>query len=513
MTESTLHRGSRFAVLVRNAGWNLLRGLASSGVSVVLPVALAAILGVSEYRAWALVFGLAAFVGYLDLGIPTSVQALVARAHAVGSQQGMARAGTVGILVVAVLCAITVAIAVVVALFLGLLFPAVPGTLRDATGVALVAITVGQTSNLLGNVAAAYFAGQQRAKVSALVLTPARLVALGLALLAAFTGGGLEVIAMGFAGPLVLGALVMLALVAAEAAGRLSADFSRVLWREAGSLISYSGPLMLWSFCVLFTSGAGVVVVGRLDYANVAVYSFGTVIASALIGFQSAVSGPLLPEFAARWVSKQYAALAEMLSAATALNGAALFGLAGVVTAMLPVLLSGFLAVQESGTSWLIVTVVVIGNVVHLLGGPLSIAFIASGRHARILFPPLIEALLSVGLSIVLGIVLGALGVAVAELVAALIGLMLGFSWSIRRAGLPAVSGRTLAKTGLLRPLAAFSPFVLACLAQVLLPGSWVGITLGAGFFAIGVVAVLGFGLPRSTAKGLIARLRSRAEA
>lgn len=502
--------GSRFGVLARNAGWNLLRGFASSGVSVVLPVALAAILAVSEYRAWALVFGLAAFIGYLDLGIPTSVQALVARAHATGSSQGKARAGAVGILLVAVLSAVTVATAIVIAAFLGALFPAVPTSLRETTGFALVAIAVGQTSNLLGNVAAAYFAGQQRAKVSALVLTPARLVALGSALVVALSGLGLDLIALSFAGPLVIGAVVMLVLVAIEVHGKLASGFLKALWRETVSLIAYSGPLMLWSFCVLITSGAGVVVVGRLDYANVAVYSFGTVIASALIGFQSAVSGPLLPEFAARWVSKQYAALAEMLSTATALNGAALFGLAGVVTALLPVLLSGYLAVHESGNSWLIVTLVVVGNVIHLLGGPLSIAFIASGRHARIVMPPVVEALLSVGLSVALGITLGALGVAVAELCAALVGLMLGFTWSLRRSGLPAVSGKRLISAGLLRPFFAFTPFVLACLFQVALPGEWVGIVLAVVLFVVGAVAVLRYGLPRTTVSVLVSRLRSR---
>lgn len=498
MPEGTRHDAippSRLGLVAKNATANLIRAVSTSAVTVLLPLILVVVLAPGQYAVWALIFSLGAFVTYLDLGIPTTVQAMVGRALARENVAEARRVALSGLILVGVLGSICLLAAVVGGLFLTTLFPAVTAAQGEEARVALPIIVAGQASVLLSNVAAGFFAGHQRSHIPTIILTPARfLVLLGAVVGAHFSS--LVATAVGYALPAIVATVVLILLVLRSPGEKPSQPYTLASFIE---VIRYSGPLAIWGFCMLVTNGVGIALVARFDFGAVVIYSICAAFVALLAGAQSAVTAPWLPEFSRTYAQRGSAPLSSSVLSLSVLNSSFMFvSVAGMVSLSiwaLPLLTGP----EESGRArdlWIFVAIMV-SNAIHLAGTPISLAFIATKTHSRIILPPVIEAVVSLVASVGLAIPLGALGVVLGSLIASCVGIVLCFSWSIRLSGEIRIPTRVLLTRCVVYPVVSVVPAVAVALGALVFSGSerhevWVNVvTAVAAAIAIAVGAIV----------------------
>ena len=160
---------------------------------------------------------------------------------------------------------------------------------------------------------------------------------------------------------------------------------------RAWPLLRYSGPLIYWNICVLIVNGSGLIVVGLFDYNAVAVYSIASMFVAAVIGIGNAVTTPLLAELSRRVSSRGLADISNLIQTATRLNTVFVLGLATVALVAMPTFLriSGMTRGTDVGIP--LATLIIVASSIRLVGTPVTMAFIATGTHRKVLIPPMVE--------------------------------------------------------------------------------------------------------------------------
>lgn len=434
---------SRAGLVARNGVANVIRAVAASAVGVFLPIVLLGVLSHSSYPAWALIFSIANYVTFFDVGMPASVQSLVARAHASGHAGAVRRAAISGMTVSAIVVASFVVIAGLISLSLGVISPDMAPGVRAHAAPALLIMTVGQGASLLSNTAAAYFAGLQRSAIPALVIAPARLCCFLSCVVVAYVSQSLELTAIGFAAPNIVALTILAWMIlwetrgaAHESAGR---DYSVV------GLLRYAGPLILWGLTYLAATGLGVAIVAHFAYRDLVPFTLAQVIYTGIYGLIIAIGTSLLPEFARAGVQTPEL-LAQKVILSTRIHSALLYSIAAAAVAAVPLFL--YLAAGpaiEHALAWGTAIALVWAASIHMSTYPLSLAFVATARHHRLILAPVMQGVSTVVLSLALAPLLGGLGVAIGTATGACVGLTLTCYWSVRRAGLGGLQGRTVA--------------------------------------------------------------------
>jgi O-antigen/teichoic acid export membrane protein len=480
---------NRVVLLAKNAGHNLVRALSSSLVSVLLPLVLLALLPHQIYAAWALVFSLAAYVLYLDLGVPTSVQAIVGRSDGSTDQRGAISAAASGLKVVSALIVVCLIVAGIGAMSLDVLFPSMSKWILSQAGWALVIITVGALSNLLANTGAAYFAGQQRSHIPTAVIAPSRVISMAAAVSTSAITDNLVPIAIGYTVPLLVGAAVLLLRFADESRRVVDRSAKSVLETPVGIryLLGYSGPLILWNLSMLLVTGIGLAIVARVDYSAVVAYSFATILVAAITGVDSAFMAPVLPELGRSYSLNGMRRVAELVTKISALNSAFVVTAVAGLILLAPVLVT-LLAptASENLPQTLAIIVLLLSSVaVRLSMSPMSLAFIATKKHHKVIAPPLIEALSTAVLSVAFGSQFGAIGVALGAFAGAVVGVVLTLTWSLHLASFDDVSSRQLCVGAVFRPAVVLLSAVLCAFIalQAGAPGTlsgWLTLLVGA---------------------------------
>ena len=460
----------RATILARNSLANLVRATSSSATNILLPVLLVVTLAPAAYASWALVWTLGTFVAYFDLGVPTTVQAIVGSHSEDGHSRSAVRAVRSGLLITSVVAALAISAAAVMGMSIGAVFPAMPIEYRWSAVLALALIVLGQASTLVSNVASSYFAGNQRSYVPAFVLTPTRYVAMAAAWIAAWISQSLFVAALAYAVPLVVGGLVLLWLFTREVRVETApvddvTDWGRASNYSVTGLLRHSGPLIIWSLCMLVITGAGLVIVGRLDFASVATYSIAAVVVGALAGLESASSAPFLPELARIHTKHGATEVSRLVLRFTSINSLLLFAATAAVMTFGPFLFSllGRGARIDESLGLICLALLMLGSAIHLSGTPLSLAFIASRTHTRVVAQPVLQAIMTLLLSLVGGLSYGAAGVAAGVFLGGCLGICLTVFWSSRAAGVANDEPFHLLAVAALKPVACLIP-VIACL-------------------------------------------------
>ncbi|WAH95909.1 hypothetical protein [Arthrobacter sp. MMS18-M83] len=214
----------RVATLASNSGANVLRSVASSLLTVALPFLLARLLSAQAYSAWVLLFGMAAYVIYFDLGLQPVVQSMVARF--VGTNDRESTRDVVGaalrLMGLVVICCLPVAC--IVSAAIKSFFPGLPDGVLVDFQIAFVVTVCGQLAILISNVVMAYHAGKQQLVKPSFLVGASRLGALlGAAAAAAFTNN-LTVTSIALTLPLLIGLGIL-------------------IWRLRGNLAEYRGSL------------------------------------------------------------------------------------------------------------------------------------------------------------------------------------------------------------------------------------------------------------------------------
>lgn len=483
---------------------NLARGVSASGLNVILPVLLLALLSPAAYAAWALVFALGAVVTYLDLGIPVTVQAMAGRSG--GNRRVLRSAAQSGLLITGLISLVALAGSVLIASTLPVLFPDIEPAQSSAAQVALVFVVLGQCGSLLLNTVTSVFTGVHESHVPALVAVPARLLSLALAVVAAIGGAPICWIAAGFAAPLAGAALVLSLLMLRRTSATRSADADGPPSIRPVDVVRQSGSLAVWNIAMLIVAGLGTILVGRLDYANVPLYSFALVFVAALTGLEGAFAAPMLSELGKLWAQGKTADFRRFLTNSVRANSAVLFCAAsgaillGVMVA--PSLVDG----MGNGDTrpLLVIGLLMTGAAVRQSFTPYSFALVASQRHTRIVFPPLLEAGVNLTLSLVLGTLWGAVGVAAGYAIGSLYGVLNFIFWSLRRSGLVADNPYRITLQSVVTPVTILLPALAGATVISLLqlgPLLMLGVALLAGACSLGIAWWVGL-------RGILVRRR-----
>lgn len=495
--------------LLNNSLANAIRVGSTSLVSLVLPITLAALLTPTDYSHWALVFGLAAITQYFDFGIPTAVQALVARAVGGRDQSLVRHVLRSGIAWSSALCGVLLLASFVAALLLPEIFPSTTGGLP--TEAALVLLVVGNCASLVGNTGAAFFLGLHQAVRAAAYLVPARMVALVLPVLAVFAHQQIAVIAACFSAPLVIATILVNSSGLREAASRAGgAAAGRVL---DPAILRFTGSLVVWSACMVLLGGVGVVTVGHFDFRGVPLFTIAAALATAIAGVQSALIAPVLSELGRSFSRGDTRGSAHLVDLATRFNAAVLsVTLLGVLFAF-PLLREALLRHQALGLAQeaLVVLAGVCGATsLRLTMTPMTYGFIASNTHRRILAQPLIEAVATVVLVVVLGATAGVAGAAAGLLIGAVIGVALALGWSRRASGAIGLPVQRLIYGGLLRPIIVISPGILGVAIRDLQPtssGGWLVSSVG---LAVSLTLIALFVVPKTVWRRFVGAVRAK---
>jgi O-antigen/teichoic acid export membrane protein len=470
MTEVAKPRAGRASILLLNSLANILRAFSGSLTTILLPVFLVFLLPKSDYTVWALVYGMASYVMYLDLGLQASIQATVAHRHGAGDVRAAKKIAASGLKIVAAVCAFSILGSILVAWQLPSIFPQIPNDLLDQARVALLVLVGGQLCGLATNVASAYFAGLQRSLEPAVIATIARFASLGAVILCVPFSQNLGVLAAAFSLPIAAG---LVAIVWRFSAERPQNETSITAVMEASAfdnrpwpLLVYSGPLMLWNICVLVVNGAGIVIVGLFAYESVAAFSIASMFAAAVVGVGNALTTPLLAEFSRVSTSKGgLEELRVLLRNAVRINSVIILGLAGGVLLLAPVFLELSGLAMTGVDEFVLVGCVVLAASLRLLMAPVTMVFIATGTHRRIVLPPVVEALLTLTITTVLASVYGAVGAGLGAFVGALIGVTLTLTWSLKSSGIALGGMSGILRNGLLVPVLCWIPSWAASLA------------------------------------------------
>lgn len=216
---------------------------------------------------------------------------------------------------------------------------------------------------------------------------------------------------------------------------------------------------------MLVITGAGLVIVGRLDFASVATYSIAAVVVGALAGLESASSAPFLPELARIHTKHGATEVSRLVLRFTSINSLLLFAATAAVMTFGPFLFSllGRGARIDESLGLICLALLMLGSAIHLSGTPLSLAFIASRTHTRVVAQPVLQAIMTLLLSLVGGLSYGAAGVAAGVFLGGCIGICLTVFWSSRAAGVANDEPFHLLAVAALKPVACLIP-VIACL-------------------------------------------------
>lgn len=499
----------RVGVLARNSFANLIRVASTSLVALLVPVVLVATLRPDLYAVWALLFGLAGFVLYLDFGLPASVQTLVSRDSASGSPAAARAHGVSGMAWSAAIGAVMLAALAVAAANADVLFPALGGVDRMRVVAVVLLLGVGNVATFVGNTAASYFAGLQRSAIAAATLVPGRVASLLIAVPVAAVTQDLVLVAASYALPLSAGGIAMVVQVLrAPRDGRPSS-------RDRLLVLRFSGPLAMWSVYMLCISGVGILVVGRVDFRAVAVFSLGAAFASALTAVVTALVSPVLSELGRSHAAQDRARFTGLVLTGTRVDGALVaMGVVGIEAAYL--VAAPFLSRSQGvpvDEASLIIAFAVLASGLRLTVTPLTFSFVAAGAHRKLLLPPLCEAVLTLAATIGLGVAFGGAGVAAGMLVGAIGGVTLALVWSHRVTGVVDASAPRLAVAAVGRPLVAVLPAQVAFAALAPVAAAiGAAVSVPAGVVLLLVTAALAWRvcLPADVRVAIVDRVRHR---
>lgn len=476
--------------LASNAIANLIRGLSSYLLTYGLPLTLALILPASKFGVWALIFSIASYALYLDVGIVNAVMSLISResgrkASAFFQYSIVAAASRT----MALISVLTIMAAVPIGVYFRVIFPSVAGDVAHV-GLAVVFLAAGQVMLVSSNVYVGYFNGRLQAGKAVKPVVVARFSSLALVLSAAVGTADLALMAAAFASA-ALGQLLALRSLYLGECGDTNVDHSHI--RDAANrLWPTAWPLAVWSGSMLFVVGLDLTLVGRLDPSGLSTYSYAIVLAGAVTGVVSAIQGPLLPLFAARVISDS-ARLAHLFHATFAMNAVAVVS---IITLGSPLAVLAVMRLARDDSIYVLATAgcLFVAACLRLMAQPYALLMLATASQRRGIPSALVEAAVNFVFSIVLGMAWGAPGVALGTLIGSVVGLVITAYIGERiilRSNLRRCAAMLLQRS--LGALLIASPMLisLGILTSGKFPIGWVYVLFATGWVVSATVALL----------------------
>lgn len=405
---------------------NLIGGLATAGVNVLLPAIVVKHLSTEAFSVWNLALQMLVYVNLLGLGLQTAVAR--AMAHAVDNDAGsghspemilrsarsLARwASLLGILVVFGLVAAY-----------PLLFPGLSPALVPDFRWTLLLFGFAAVLQILAQVDMGLFQGLHRNRVFVGVQTLVRLTTVLAVWCGAVAGASLVGLALLMASTSAL-LWPFMAWVArrtvpwARTAAALRPDSA--CRRE---LLQYCGTLSVWSVSMMLVNSTGIVIVARLDLLMAGPYAVATTAAAVLVGLLNAALSPLMTTGAGLYANAATRSkLPALLTRATTGTAIALNGLFLFLLCTHDFVLTHWVGASFVKTAGPLMIILVGAHCLRNIAAPYSLMLLASGLQRRALVSAVLESVANLVASALLGVAFGAIGVALGTLVGAIVGV------------------------------------------------------------------------------------------
>jgi len=450
---------------------NLIGGLATAGVNVLLPAVVAHHLNAQSFAVWNLALQVVVYVNLLSLGLQTATARAVAHAGdggAEGARQLPVIAHAARSITYWASGAALVLVAVLVLAY-PWLFPGVSPALMIDFRVTLALFGLAAAFQILAQPDMGVFQGLHRNIVYVGVQMVVRLLTVVVVWLGVRAQQPMVVLAalMASATALLWPAMRTAVARAVPWARDIGvAVLDRKLRRE---LLHYCGTLSVWSISMLLVNSVGIVIVGRLDFVMAGPYAIAMTAASVLVGLLSAALSPLMTSAAALHASDATRQrLPQLLQRSTLGVAVGLNLLVAAVTALHPQILRWWVGESFVATTGPILVVLVCAHCLRNIGAPYSLMLLATGLHKRALVSAVLEGAANLFASVVFGAMWGAIGVACGTLVGGIVGVM--GTLLLNTGQTPELTPRPLAFSfrGIVLPLLLFMPLHLYLLQALI---------------------------------------------
>ena len=474
--------------LARNAIWNIVGGMSMAIVSVALPPFLARLLDRNAFGAWALALQVAGYVNLLNFGMQVIVGRLVAHADALGDHARRDRVVATSFVTLAVAGLVGVIMLGAMTLRLDLIVPKAPTALRPQLGLAIILIAVSYAVQLPSSVFGAVFIGLRRNDMYAAGLIATRGLTFVAVLAIAFLTRNLVIMALAWLGASLGGAVVKAFLWwRYSPRPRLALSDFRLatLWDLGRDGLAFT----VWNLAMLMVSGLQLLIVARVDFANVGTFAVASSIAVFVAGIMEAICSTLVPHVSHLMgkgdTNEVRKSLHTVTAASVLLSTMMSIGLISIADPVMAVWMGKLANRQDAIILALLVTAQAVRNAMMAY----VMVSVALGLQRRMLWTPILEGLAAMACSIWLGYQYGAAGVALGISIGALVGVVLVALQNVMRIAVPDFTIFDYLAQDVLRPLLGF---VLTLAVFVYLHNSGhIGAEYSAAILAIGVTVTL----------------------
>lgn len=415
-----------------NALFNLMGGVSTGLMVLVLPYLLNRILTQTEYAIWALGFQAAIYIPMFGLGIHQLLNRSIANSLAQGADIAFRRNIAAGFWIITILSCIGLLFVWISSFFVSKLAQV---SASDASAIQMVWAVVGSAASvgLFALFFFGYFGGRQRYEWENLYRAVISIGFIGIISAAHHIGLTIS--------PIFLATLYFFVI----ACGLLMLTWKFFQHDQLGTsrsnewhfptikiLLNGMYGLSVWQFGILMVSGFDVWIVAKIDFTAVPGYSIALSFLAFISGAIAAIIGPCLPRFAAQLGSKNYDQFKETFLGYQKLLLLACLTIFLVIT-LIPNSIWQSLLRESALTFEKVFLILLIATCLRISTMLYSLAIVAANLQTRVILSPLLEGFVNLFLSIALGFWIGPVGVAIGTLCGAIICLLFHCIYNIPR--------------------------------------------------------------------------------
>lgn len=409
-----------------NSFVNVVGGVGSAAVSLLLPGIVAKYLSAGEFSLWSLALQIIIYVNLLGLGLQLATARAVSYAGDTGTDAAVRSAVIARAARSIGNWAAIVAVLLIAALVAAcpLLFPSVPHASIAEFRLVLALFGLVGLAQILSQTDMGVFQGLHRYVMFVGTKMSTQILGVLLVWLGVQARQNIVTLAVLMAaGMALLWPLMRFRVLRSVTWGRQIAT-TAVDKACRWDLLQYCSSFSVMSLSMLVINTAGVLIVGHMDFRMTGAYAIAMTAATVPVGMLGAALSPLLTTASAMYAKPETQARLPRLTSVTTIIitvGLNLFLVA--IELLYPQILRIWVGERFVTTAGPLMVVLVAAHSLRNVGAPYSMMLLATGSHRRALYTAVLEGVVNLVASIVLGIQYGALGVAFGSLIGSFVGL------------------------------------------------------------------------------------------
>lgn len=409
-----------------NSVVNLIGGLGTAAVNLLLPAVVAKYLSRDEFSLWSLALQIIVYVNLLSVGLQTATARAMSFAGDSGVegvvQQAVIARASRSIAAMSAGIALLVVVALVIAY--PLLFPDVPTALVLQFRVVLILFGLVAVAQILAQADMGVFQGLHRYAVFVGAKLVTRVTAVLLVWLGVLMHQSMMVLALVMAAAMVMLWPVMRLAVTRSLSWARDISISAVDKACRWELLQYCGAFSVMSVSMLLVESAGILIVGRLDFRMTGAYAIAMTAATVPVGMLGAALSPLLTTSSAMYAQEEgRVKLPRLLTRSTVVVAVGLGVFFMMIEAFHSEIIRLWVGEKFVATAGPLLVILIGAHCLRNVCAPYSLMMLAAGLHRRALVTAALEGLVNLAASIVLGLSFGAIGVAWGVFIGSVVGI------------------------------------------------------------------------------------------